>query len=149
MNMRSLVRVLMTLMVLLYLTSCALVSSGDIMREDISRPEALATIKANDPHDLLSRIRDILQNEHFSIIKSNSASIDARHLDNPDNEESAYDRVIIWLERDLNDPLQYIRVYFVWGRYEMILGSTRGIRRVFADHESPEIAAVKASILGL
>ena len=43
--------------------------------------------------------------------------------------------MIIWVERDFDQPAEYVRLYLAYGRYEEIWGSRRDISRVRIDQE--------------
>ncbi len=116
----------------------------------LERPEPLARIKASDPAQVVSAVADILRKFSYQIDRSGAASLDARRFDVPNKPEAEaeYDRVIVWLERDFDRPLDYVNVYFLWGRYELILGRQRGIRRVVPWTER-DIPRLKAAIVDL
>jgi hypothetical protein len=117
--------------------------------DDLIKPEPLVILKASDPRELLLKIRNILNGQGFSIIKSDSGSIEANHLDRKDDPESDYDRVIIWLERDLEKPAELIKVYLIWGRYELVWGAERAVKRVILNTERIYISELKSAIIAL
>ena len=116
----------------------------------LERPAPLARIKATDPEKVMKAIADILRKFSYQIDRSQAASVDARRFDAPNrpNTESEYDRVIVWLERDFDKPLDYVNVFFLWGRYELIWGRERGIRRIVPRTEG-DIPRLKAAIADL
>jgi len=116
----------------------------------LERPEPLARIKATDPAQVMKAVADTLRKFSYQIDRSGVASLDARRFDTPSSPEgeSEYSRVIVWLERDFDRPLDYINVYFIWGRYELILARQRGIRRIVPWTER-DIPRLKAAIADL
>ena len=115
----------------------------------LARPVPLAVLKPHDPAMLLEQIVTTVKGAGFSItrIDENDQVIEAKRVDAAPSKN--YDRVIVWLERDFRDPLKTIKVFFLYGRYEEIVSTTRSVERIAIspDREDQRVGALKQSLM--
>ena len=123
---------------------------------ELERPESLFGINFSrgdfvPGEELLTEISDTLKKFNFEIIKHDTRDmqIEATRKITPTRED--YDKVIIWLERDFLMPENYIKVYFLFGRFLKIISSDTKIRRIeLTNMEENEIVGdLKTSLISI
>jgi|GEM_PF-6900471 len=87
----------------------------------LERPRPVLQVKTQTPSDILQRIVDVVITNGYAIQESDGSSIDATKRDS--NESENYDRVIIWLERDFDRPSEIVKVFLIYGRFELLWGN--------------------------
>jgi hypothetical protein len=76
----------------------------------LARPGPLAVIRVQDPATLLAKVADVLRRGGFLLRQTDTRDqfIDATRPDSAPSKN--YDRVLVWLERDFQDPSQTVKV---------------------------------------
>src|SRR5213592_3094358 len=88
----------------------------------LERPHPLAVAENADPSDLISKLSAKLKSQGFSVAANKKEFfVEARKYFDTQSPKD-YDRVILWLARDVKDSSRYINVYFLFGRYEECSG---------------------------
>ena len=122
-----------------------------ILKEPFGRPKYLTVIQTNNASTLLRTISDLVKKEGFRIdqLDVKEQQLEATRQDNVPSKN--YDKVIIWLEKDFQDPDKYIKVYFLYGRFMEILAEEKGVYRVKVTDSAEEgrIGKLKQSIIAL
>jgi hypothetical protein len=115
------------------------------------RPSPLAVLQTPEPAGVLNRIAVIVRSQGFIVSQLNVADqvIEARRPDPA--RAKAYDKVLIWLERDFNEPAARVKIFFFYGRYEEILASRRDVYRVEVSsaEEDAHVGTLKQALLSL
>jgi hypothetical protein len=124
---------------------CGLIDRGD--PTPFAAPVPLFVVETADVRYLLSNISVTVNNFGFNItnIDTLGGLIEAtRHAQNE------YDNVIIWMDRDLNDP-KYVKVFFLFGRFSGIQDGGSGLRRILIDsvEEEKHVGMLKKSLISL
>jgi hypothetical protein len=117
-------------------SAAALFGQAPAPKEDetpFTRPEPLCTMAASDPAALLKKVRAFVESEGYTIdrISAVSGELGATRPDGRGSDD--YDKVIIWIERDLNRPQDALKLFLVYGRYEKVWGNTVAVRRIKVD----------------
>jgi len=117
----------------------------------LKRPTPLVVVKTDDAEALLKSIVDAVKNAGFDITTADfrEAMIEAQKQDNQPSK--GYDRVIIWLERDFLDPSKFVKLYFLYGRYESLLGAEKKIYRikVAESYEEEKVGKFKQFLISI
>jgi hypothetical protein len=117
----------------------------------LARPSPLAVLQTPDPANVLDRIAVIVRNQGFVVSQLNVSDqvIEARRPDAA--RAKAYEKVLIWLERDFNQPATRVKIFFLYGRYEEILASRRDVYRVEVSsaEEDANVGTLKQALLSL
>ena len=117
----------------------------------LERPTPFAFVDTGDSARILPGIAAVLIDFGYSIQVIEKALIDAKRLDSldPQDDDQDYDRVIVWLERDFDRPLERLNVYLLYGRYEMIWGETTRIFRIMLseEDEAARVGALRSAII--
>jgi hypothetical protein len=119
--------------------------------EPLARPKYLTVIQTEDPATLLRTIVDTVRKAGFQIGQMDVKEQQFEATKNDTASSKNYDRVIVWLERDVQEPAKYVKVYFLYGRYEEIMAEKMKISRVelFPHEEEEHIGKLKQEILAL
>jgi hypothetical protein len=102
--------------------SCTAVGPKQVLAADpVSRPVPVASLPGADVPKALGLITKVLENQHFrpTGMVTTQGQIEAvRDVTN------GQDRVLIWIERDLEQPTQQFQVYLSFGLYQEFWGAT-------------------------
>ena len=116
----------------------------------LARPEPLCTVTAAEPSGLLNRLRQLAENDGFTInrISGSAGEMEAVKPDGPNSED--YDKVLLWIERDLNRQ-DALKIYLLYGRFEKVWGKVPPVRRVKVDEarEASRIGHLKKQLVAL
>ncbi|UCD18438.1 MAG: hypothetical protein JSV44_05890 [Candidatus Zixiibacteriota bacterium] len=117
----------------------------------LERPSPIAVAVTNDSTDLAEGLRDVLTDEGFNIVFSSpvESHFEARRPDSA--QPGDYDRVVVWLERGFHNPSRVVKLYFLYGRYEKVLGREVGIYRIEMDPAAIEdrVGPLKQALIAL
>lgn len=117
----------------------------------LERPKYLAVIQTENAAPLLGRISDLVKREGFNIdqVDAKDQQLMATRRDGP--QSKSYDKVIIWLERDFQEPDKFVKIFFLYGRYMEVLGAEAGIHRVKIPYsvEEERIGKLRQSVSSL
>ena len=112
-----------------------------------ARPKTLCLISAATPRVLLQQLAKTVKATGFSVktVDWTNGEFEAWRADREDS-----DRVIIWLERDLNDTSAF-KVFLIYGRFEDVWSREREVIRVSVDqeYEQNRIGKLKQAIVAL
>ena len=133
---------LITLFILMTLNICfsatvVVVARLPAFAEDptpLKPPKPLVRIEASNDSTLWKAILNILKKFEFKLTnldsKENVIEATRYHKSVGDLLPSRdYDSVIIWLERDFDEPNKYIKIYLAYGLYSNVLADISGARR--------------------
>jgi hypothetical protein len=114
-----------------------------------ARPKPFCTFNANDARAAFQKLAGIVAAQGF---KSDEVNLSDGQLtaSRPDSEGSAnQDRVLVWLERDFEQPQSKLRLYFAYGRYEQFFGANGELVRVKvdSDFESQRVGPLKQKLI--
>ncbi|MGH7491167.1 MAG: hypothetical protein ACREOO_02105 [bacterium] len=117
----------------------------------LARPRPAGVFQTNDVQKLLRMISDSVQHAGYKV---NSFDVREAALEatKPDDAQSKnYDKVIIWLERDVQEPAKFVKLYMLYGRYEYLLAQRRDVYRIQIDQtfEQARVGKLKESLLML
>lgn len=119
--------------------------------EPLERLEYLAIIDTGNGEILMKKIQDIVEKNEFTIEKIDlrEALIKAERA--AKKKQEGYDRVVIWLERDFQEPSRFIKIFFLGGKFLEIVGATSGIRRVYygPGEEETRLGKLKREIMNI
>jgi len=101
--------------------------------EPLERPRPLATVDSADPSAVLAVIAATLKASNFAIHLNDKKAcvIEARKYYDP-KRAMDYDRVIIWLAREIAAPNQ-IDAYLLYARYIQVFGRGNSANRIVLD----------------
>jgi hypothetical protein len=122
-----------------------------ILKEPFGRPKYLTIIQTNNASTLLKTISEMVKKEGFKIdqLDIKEQQLEATRQDSAPAKN--YDKVILWLEKDFQDPDKFVKVYFLYGRFMEILAEEKGVYRVKLTDSAEEsrIGKLKQSIIAL
>jgi len=108
----------------------------------LMRPRPLCSMKGSNPRAAVARLTALLASNGFTLEEASDVTgeIHAR-AKLTDGEE----RVVIWIERDLSQPLLSFTVYLQSGRYQRVLGEAE-LRRVTSSL-TPRLKQLKSNLV--
>lgn len=108
-------------------------------RTSFNRPQPLTIVEDGDPSAILGTVSKILKSTGFDPVDVNNKEffVDARRYSDKAHKRGDYDRIIVWMARDIKDPSRYVNVYFLYGRFVEVFGNAKALR-VFIDEEDEE-----------
>jgi len=114
----------------------------------LTRPQYLVVVSSSDVKELMKTIFDTITQAGFKIdhLDSKELQLEAIRPDHPPSKD--YDKVLLWLERDFQEPLRYVRIYLLYGRYEEIWGKVSRVE-VSPSWEEDRIGGLKQSLISL
>lgn len=114
----------------------------------LERPLPLHIMKIDTNFILLDLIADTLENYKFNIVRRDDREqlIEAQRLDAPNSKD--HDKVLIWLERDFQEPQKYLKIFFQYGRYLLIWSDVKRIK-VDSDEEAERVGKLKNAIISI
>ena len=96
-------------------------------------------------------ISDSVQHAGYKVNSFNvrEAALEATKPD--DAQSKNYDKIIIWLERDFQEPSKFIKLYMLYGRYEYLFAQRRDVYRIQINQlfEDARVGKLKQSLLRL
>ena len=122
-----------------------------------SRPHSLCTIAGTEPQEALSKIIEKVKAEKFSIdeIDPGEGYFTASRTDNAPASSGAVnervDKLIGWIERDLNHPTDHFKVFLIYGRYEKVWAGTLEMRRILVNdtYETGKVGTLKQHLVAM
>ena len=108
------------------------------------RPSSLCTFNSSDVQRSFQKIVGIVSDQGF---KSDGADLSNGQLSawRRDSESSPnQDKILVWLERDFDQPQSKVHLYLLYGRYEQFFGANGNLARVKvdADFENQQIGTL-------
>ena len=105
----------------------------------LNRPQPLTIVEDGDPSIILGNVSKILKSAGFDPVGVNKKEffVDARRYTDKTRRRGDYDRIILWMARDIKDPSHYVNIYFLYGRFVEVFGNAKALR-VFKDEEDEE-----------
>ena len=112
------------------------------------RPIPLSIVKVDTHFILLDVIADTLESYKFDIVRKDEREqlIEAKRLDKPDSKD--HDKVLIWLERDFQEPQKYVKIFLQYGRYLEIWSDVKRIK-INPEVENERIGKLKKAIISI
>lgn len=115
------------------------------------RPEALVSVSSTDPVGLLNKAHEKVAAAGYEIVRVDvsAGTLEAKRADSTSSKD--YDKIILWLERDLREPDRYMKLYLQYGRYEEILAARRDVYRVVVTRafEDARTAPIRIALIAL
>jgi hypothetical protein len=122
-----------------------------INEEPLQRPKPLVVLETNQPTVLMERIKTTIVNNGFKIdqVDMREQYLEATKLDGPESKN--YDKIIVWLERDIEYPNRYLKVYFLYGRYIEMISRKLDVYRIkiTPSEEEGRIGQLKQSLISI
>jgi hypothetical protein len=114
----------------------------------LERPFPLYIMKIDTNFILLDLIADTLESYKFNIVRRDDREqlIEAQRLDAPNSKD--HDKILIWLERDFQEPKKYVKIFFQYGRYLKIWSEIKRVK-VNSDQETERIGKLKKAIISI
>jgi hypothetical protein len=116
----------------------------------LARPAPITTVHTTDVGLTLREMRDSVVAARFTVTRFDAGGlmVDAKRPDGAGSK--SYDRVLVWLQRASQDPLQEVEVYLLYGRYEQMLAGRLDVYRVVvSDHEEDDRVGALRTALGM
>ncbi len=112
------------------------------------KPMPLSIIRVDTNLVLLNIIADTLARYKFDLVRRDDREqvIEAKRMDASDSKD--HDRVLIWLEKDFQEPEKYIKIYFQYGRFLKIWNDVRRVK-IDVGEESQRIGKLKQAIISI
>jgi hypothetical protein len=112
------------------------------------RPKFLCTFNASDVRGALQKIMGIVADQGFKSDGINWSDGELSAWRRDSNTSPNQDKILVWLERDFEQPEAKVRLYLLYGRYEQFFG-TSDLTRVKADSdfESQQIGQLKQKLI--
>ena len=147
-------RILLYCPILIVISTTFLFADQPSKAKDLTafaRPKSLCTFNTNDPHGTLQKILDIISAQGFKSdgIDWSMGEINASRRDSGNSPDQ--DKLLIWLERDFEQPQTKVRLYLIYGRFEQWFGTNGDLVRVKADeyYEGVRIGKLKQNLIDL
>ena len=114
----------------------------------LERPIPLCIVKIDTHFILLDLIADTLESYKFDVVRKDEREqlIEAKRLDKPDSKD--HDKVLIWLERDFQEPYKYVKIFLQYGRYLEIWSDVKRIK-INPEVENERIGKLKKAIISI
>ena len=114
-----------------------------------ARPKPLCTFNASDVHGAFQKLAGIVADQGFKSdgINWSDGELSASRRDS--NTSANQDRILLWLERDFEQPQSKLRLYLLYARYEQFFGSSGDLTRVKADpdFENQQVGQLKQKLI--
>jgi hypothetical protein len=113
----------------------------------LARPSPLTAYEIGDAAKVFSAVSKVLSDNRFKLVRADSSlgELEATRLD-----QDNYDKILLWLERDFARPEKSVRLYFVYGRFEKVVGHGEAVRvKASPEDEDRRVGAVKQALLSL
>lgn len=112
------------------------------------RPIPLSIIKADTNLVLLNIIADTLARYRFELVRRDDREqvVEAKRMDAPNLKD--HDRVLIWLEKDFQEPEKYIKIYLHYGRFLKIWNDVKRVK-IDAGEEAERVGKLKQAIISI
>ena len=92
----------------------------DEENSQLERPRPFASFETENPINLLNELMDTVKIYGFNISRINKATLEFEARKNDPQEENAEDRILIWLDRDEEKPLEEVHLFYKYGRFEEV-----------------------------
>jgi hypothetical protein len=114
----------------------------------LERPSAMTVIKTRDPIALYGSLAKLVTEGGFTIMSQDSRSGTVIGTKNDETSVENYDKVVVWLERDFQQPSEFVNVYFAYGRFEKVFGRSEPARiKITAQDEQHRVGQLKQALL--
>ena len=114
-----------------------------------ARPKPFCSFNASDVRVAFQKVAGIVSDQGFKSDEVNLSdgelSASRRDSDGSPNQ----DKILVWLERDFEQPQSRVRLYLVYGRYEQFFGANGELTRVKvdSDFESQRVGQLKQKLI--
>lgn len=125
----------------------------DIVKVDptpLEKPKPFTSFDTQDPSLIFNELIDTVIVYGFTIKKRDREALEFEARKNDPQKEKAEDRILIWLDRDEEKPLEKVHLFFLYGRYEEVwAGNTKDIFRITISeyYEDMRVGKLKEAIL--
>lgn len=136
------------LMLLITANSWAQEAAPPLDPTPLERPIPLSIIKVDSNLALLDIIADTLAIYKFDLVRRDDREqvIEAKRMDAANLKD--HDKVLIWLEKDFQEPEKYIKIYCQYGRFLKIWDDVKRVK-VDAGEETERIGKLKQAIISI
>jgi hypothetical protein len=111
----------------------------------LEAPKPICTLRLADLDTAIQALSKVFTTGGFSL---ESASDETGQILAKKAQGNGENRVLLWLERDLNKPTERFRVYFAAGRYEPFFGFQNLQRALITDGDFHQrFGSIKAAII--
>ena len=116
-----------------------------------ARPKPLCTFNTSDVRVAFQKVAGIVADQGFKSDGINWSDGELSAWRRDGNSSPNQDKVIVWLERDFEQPQSKVRLYFVYGRFEQFFGTNGELTRVKVDpdFESQQVGPLKQKLIDL
>src|SRR3989442_2720737 len=114
-----------------------------------ARPKPFCTFNTSDVRVAFQNVAGIVADQGFKSDEVNLSygQLSASRRDNDGSPNQ--DKILVWLERDFEQPQSRVRLYLVYGRYEQFFGANGELTRVKvdSDFESQRVGQLKQKLI--
>jgi hypothetical protein len=96
-------------------------------------PNPFLRLASEEPANALATIHERLEGKGFVTENYDANRLSVLMSRRSVSGRDAYDRFLIWVERDRDKPLEYVQIYVMYGKYITVIGSGEPIRRQWID----------------
>jgi serine/threonine protein kinase len=114
------------------------------------RPAYLVAFKTGDGEKVFSKVSKALVDNGFMVSRSDSDRGELEATRNDSDSSGGSDKVLVWLERDFGKPNSLIKLYFVYGRFETLIGHDEPVQvKTSPWDEKQHVGSLKQVLLSL
>jgi len=125
----------------------------DVVRVDpipLEKPKPFTSMETENLSALFNELIDTVISYGFNIKKRDKDALEFEARRNDPNKEKAEDRILIWLDRDEEKPLEKVHLFFLYGRFEEVWArDEKDIFRIQIDdaYKDEKVGKLKEAIL--
>jgi hypothetical protein len=130
-----------------------ILQAQDIVKVDptpLEKPKPFTSIETQDPSTIFNELIDTVIAYGFNINKRDKDELELEARRSDPQTEKAEDRILIWLDRDEEKPLEKVHLFFLYGRYEEVWANNKKdiFRIVISNsYEDMRVGKLKEAIL--
>ncbi len=114
-----------------------------------ARPKPFCTFSTTDVRTAFQKVASIVADQGFKSdgINWSDGELSASRRDSDGSPNQ--DKLLVWLERDFEQPQSRVRLYLVYARYEQFFGANGEVTRVKvdSDFESQRVGPLKQKLI--
>jgi len=116
----------------------------------LERPSAATVARTRDATVLFTAVGKVVTDNGFTILSQDARSGTMAATKSDEGSGENYDKVIVWLERDFQQPSEFVNIYFQYGRFEKIFGRSEPARiKISTQDEQRRVGQLKQALLSL
>jgi hypothetical protein len=114
----------------------------------LQRPAYLVVFKTGDGGKVFSEVSKTIVDNGFMVSRSDSDRGELEATRNDSGSSGGSDRVLVWLERDFEKPNNLIKLYFVYARFQTLVGHDEPVRvKTGPQQEKQQVGSLKQALL--